>query len=87
MWPVPLAHPISTTTTNNFGEEMLVVKFMTADPGEAFTDFTHRVEHPPTNNWGQRGQRETRNELIFDRESAERLRVMLGDYLTRTDGI
>jgi hypothetical protein len=78
---MPLAHPISTTTTNNFGEEMLVVKFMTADPGEAFTDFTHRIEHPRTTVWGQRGQRETRNELIFDKSSAERLRVMLGDYL------
>ena len=78
---VPLAHPISTTTTNNHGGEMLVVKFMTADPGEAFSDFTHRVEHPRQTVWGQRGQRETRNELIFDKSSAERLRVMLGDYL------
>ena len=60
---------------------MLVVKFMTSDPGEAFTDFTHRVEHPRQTVWGQRGRRETRNELIFDKSSAERLRVMLGDYL------
>lgn len=25
---MPLAHPISTTTTNNYGDEMLVVTFM-----------------------------------------------------------
>ena len=79
--PMPLAHPISTTTTNNFGEEMLVVKFMTADPGEAFTDFTHRVEHPRQAIWGRSGPRESRSELIFDRESGDRLRAMLDDYL------
>jgi len=78
---MPLAHPTSTTTTNNYGEEMLVVTFMTADLGEAFVDFTHRIEHPRQTIWGQRGERETRSELIFDRNSAERLRAMLGDYL------
>ena len=81
---MPLAHPVSTTTTSNYGEEMLVVKFMTADPGEAFTDFTHRVEHPRQSIWGQRGPRESRSELIFDRSSAERLVEMLGNYLAET---
>jgi hypothetical protein len=42
---MPLAHPISTTTKSNFGEEMLAMKFMTADSGEHFADFSHRVEH------------------------------------------
>jgi len=78
---MPLAHPISTTTTANYGDEMLVVKFMTSDPGEAFTDFTHRVEHPRQTVWGMRGPRESRSELIFDRNSAERLVAMLGSYL------
>ena len=78
---MPLAHPTSTTTTSNFGEEMLVVTFMTADLGEAFVDFTHRVEHPRQTVWGQRGPRETRSELIFDRNSAERMRVLLAEFL------
>ena len=78
---MPLAHPISTTTTTNFGEEMLVVTFMTADLGEAFVDFTHRVEHPRQTVWGQRGPREARSELIFDRESAKRLEDLLRSYL------
>ena len=44
---MPLAHPISTTTSSNFGPEpFLVVKFITADPGEAFADFSYRTEHP-----------------------------------------
>ena len=78
---MPLAHPTSTTTTTNYGEEMLVVTFITADTGETFADFTRRVEHPRQTIWGQRGPRETRSELIFDRNSAEQLRVMLSDYL------
>ena len=78
---MPLAHPISTTTTNNYGDEMLVVKFMTSDPGEAFVDFSHRMEHPRQSTWGMRGPRESKTEMIFDRNSAERLIKMLGDYV------
>jgi len=78
---MPLAYPTSTTTTTNYGEEMLVVTFMTADAGEAFTDFTHRVEHPRQTVWGQRGPRGSRDEMIFDRESATRLVDLLGSYL------
>ncbi len=76
-----LAHPISTTTTTNFGEEMLVVTFMTADLGEAFSDFAHRVEHPRQTVWSQRGRREPKSELIFDCESAKRLVNLLRSYL------
>ena len=48
---MPLAHPISTTTSSNFGPEpFLVVKFITADPGEAFADFSYRTEHPVKRN-------------------------------------
>ncbi len=78
----PLAHPISTTTSSNFGPEpFLVVRFITANPGEEFTDFSNRTEYPPPSNWGQRGARESGTELIFDRNSAERLVGLLGDYL------
>ena len=77
--------PISTTTTANYGEEMLVVTFMTADPGEAFVDFTHRIEHPRQTVWGQRGPRESRSELIFDRSSAERLVDVLSEFLRGID--
>ncbi len=79
---MPLAHPISTTTSSNFGPEpFLVVKFITADPGEAFTDFSHRTEHPGKTQWGQRGAGEHKTELIFDRNSAARLVDMLSEYL------
>ena len=79
---VPLAHPTSTTTSNNFGPEpFLVVQFMTADPGEAFADFSHRVDKPRQTQWGIRGAREHRTELIFDRNSAERLVSLLSEYL------
>ena len=60
---------------------MLVVAFMTADPGEAFVNFAHRVEHPRQTIWGQRGPRESRSEFIFDRNSAERLQSLLADFL------
>ena len=80
---MPLAHPISTTTTNNFGEEMLIIKFMTGDPGEQFADFSHRVGHPRTSQWGMRGDRESRSEMIFDRSSAERLANLLEQFLHR----
>ena len=78
---MPLAHPISTTTTANFGEEMLVVKFMTADPGEQFADFSYRVDHPRQSVWGIRSERESRSEMIFDKSSAARLVEMLNTYL------
>ncbi len=79
---MPLAHPISTTTSSNFGPEpFLVVKFMTADPGEAFADFSYRTEHPGKTQWGQRGASEHKTELIFDRNSAARLVDMLSEYL------
>ena len=61
---MPLAHPISTTTSSNFGPEpFLVVKFITADPGEAFADFSYRTEHPGKTQWGQRGASEHKTEL------------------------
>ncbi len=48
---MPLAHPISTTTSSNFGSEpFLVVKFITADPGEAFADFSYRTQLPVKRN-------------------------------------
>ena len=79
---MPLAHPISTTTSSNFGPEpFLVVKFITADPGEAFADFSYRTEHPGKTQWGQRGDREHKTELIFDRNSSARLVDMLSEYL------
>ena len=79
---MPLAHPISTTTSSNFGPEpFLVVKFITADPGEAFADFSHRTEHPGNTQLGQRGDREHKTELILDRSSATRLVDMLTEYL------
>lgn len=82
---MPLAHPTSTTTTDNYGEEMLIVAFMTAHPGEAFSDFSHRVEHPRQTVWGMRGPRESKTEMIFDRESAKRLVELLHSFLDDQD--
>ena len=52
-----------------------------ADPGEAFADFSYRTEHPGNMQWGQRGDREHKTELILDRNSAARLVDMLSEYL------
>ena len=62
---------------------MLVVTFMTSDPGERFADFSYRVEHPRQMVWGIRGEREARQELIFARSSAERLVGLLRSYLQK----
>ena len=79
---MPLAHPISTTTSSNFGPEpFLVVKCITADPGEAFADFSYRTEHPDKTQWSQRGDSEHKTELSFDRNSSARLVDMLSEYL------
>ncbi len=80
---MPLAHPLSTTTTTNYGEEMLVVTFMTADLGEAFSDFAHRVEHPRQTVWSQRGRREPKKKANSSSmsESAKRLVNLLRSYL------
>ena len=42
---------------------------------------SHRVENPRQTVWGIRGERKSRQELIFDRESAPRLRTMLDGFL------
>jgi hypothetical protein len=79
---MPLAHPTTATTTQNYGGEMVVITFMTSDPGEQFADFRHRVDDPRTIQWGIRGRRERRTELIFDQASAARLMELLADYVT-----
>ena len=78
---MPLAHPTPTTTTPTYGEDLLAATFTHPDPGEAFVDFAHRVGHPRKAVWGQRGPRESRSELIFDRNSAKRLVDLLCSYL------
>ncbi len=55
--------------------------FENGSSGEAFADFSYRTEHPGKTQWGQRGDREHKTELIFDRNSAARLVDMLSEYL------
>lgn len=81
--PMPLAHPTSATTTSNYGDEMLVVSFTTSTPGERHADFAHRVVNPPKPQWGIRGDREHRTELIFDPASAARLIELLAEYVNQ----
>ena len=82
---MPLAHPSSSTTTHNYGEEMLVVSFTTSTPGERHADFAQRVQNPPKQQWGMREDREHRTELIFDQASATRLTEFLADYMNQRD--
>ncbi len=39
---VPLAHPTSITTTNNYSDPCVAIAFATSRPGEPLTEFKHR---------------------------------------------
>ena len=77
--PVPLAHPQSITTTNNYDESCVAVAFATSRPGEPLADFRHRIA---TRDHYSR----TRGvELVFDREAATELVRMLVPVVGRTE--
>ena len=78
---MPLAHPINTSTTDNYGRPLLAVTFLESRPGEVLADFEYRVANPPEPVWGMRGPRQERVELILTMESAARLAAILADYL------
>ena len=80
---MPLAHPVRTNTTKNYGEPLLVVAFEESRPGETLDSFEYRIENPPSAVWGQRGPRQERTELIFTRDAAVRLIEMLRPYAGR----
>jgi hypothetical protein len=81
---MPLAHPTTVTTTQNYGPEMVVISFTTSTPGERHKDFAHRVQNSPQHQWGMRGDREHRTELIFDQTSVARMITLLADYVTES---
>lgn len=82
-WTMPLAHPTTATTTSDFADEMLVVRFMTARPGESAKGFAYRVAHPHGSVLGMmRRPRQSRVEFILNRSSAKRLGDQLETFLT-----
>lgn len=80
---MPLAHPISTSTTDNYGRPLLAVTFLESRPGEELAGFEYRVAHPPEPVWGMRGPRQERVELILTKDSAAQLASILADYLNQ----
>lgn len=40
---MPLAHPVSATSTTNFGEPAIAVAFALAKPGETVANFQTRI--------------------------------------------
>ncbi len=76
---MPLAHPTSITSTNNYDEPCVAVAFATSRPGEPLTDFRHRlsVRDHYTRTRGV--------ELVLDQEAAAELVRLLIPVVGRTE--
>jgi hypothetical protein len=68
---MPLAHPVSSTSTNSFGEPAVAVFFALARPGEEVADFQLRIAS--RGEWGQTRYGREKVELVLTRESVARL--------------
>ena len=76
---VPLAHPQSITSTDNFGKPCVAVAFATSRPGEPLADFKHRLS---VRDYYSR----TRGmELMLDGEAARELVRLLIPVVGRTE--
>lgn len=76
---VPLAHPQSITTTDNYAEPCVAVAFATSRPGEPLAEFTHRLSV-----WDHYSR--TRGmELVLDWEAATELVRLLIPVVGRTE--
>ena len=76
---VPLAHPQSIITTNNYDEPCVAVAFATSRPGEPLADFKHRLS---VRDYYTR----TRGvELVLDRQAATELVRLLIPVVGRTE--
>ncbi len=64
---MPLAHPQTITTTNNYDEPCVAVAFATSRPGEPLVDFKHRLS--VRDHYSRTGG----VELVLDREAAVEL--------------
>lgn len=77
--PVPLAHPQTITTTNNYSEPCVAVAFATSQPGETLTDFRQRLSERDY-------YTRTRGlELVLDREAATELVRLLIPVVGQTE--
>ena len=77
--PVPLAHPQSITTTNNYDEPCVAIAFATSRLGEPLADFKHRIaarDHYTRTRWV---------ELVLDQEAATELVRLLIPVVGRTE--
>ena len=76
---MPLAHPQSITTTNNYDEPCVAIAFATSRPGEPLAEFKQRIA---TRDHYTR----TRGvELVLDKEAATELVRMLVPVVGRTE--
>lgn len=72
---MPLAHPVSATPTENFGQPAIAVSFALAKPGETVDDFQRRIAS--RGEWGQTRYGRHKAELVLTEESVARLVKML----------
>ena len=76
---MPLAHPQTITTTNNYDEPCVAVALATSQPGETLPDFRQRIS---VRDYYTR----TRGlELVLDREAATELVRLLIPVVGRTE--
>lgn len=76
---VPLAHPLTITTTNNYEEPCVAVAFSTSRPGEPLADFKHRLSVRDYHTCS-RGI-----ELVLDPQAAAKLVRLLIPVVGRTE--
>ena len=76
---VPLAHPQTITSTNNYGEPCVAVAFATSRPGEPLGDFKARLSDRDDYT------RAHGVELVLDREAAAELVRLLIPVVGRTE--
>lgn len=68
---MPLAFPMSITTTSNYSEPAVAVTFAMARPSEDVADFQTRIVD--VGPWGQSGVGRSKVELVLTREAATEL--------------
>lgn len=77
--PMPLAHPSSIATTNNYDEPCVAVALATSQPGETLTGFRRRLSEC------DHYTRTRGLELVLDREAATELVGLLIPVVGRTE--
>lgn len=72
---MPLAHPTSIVSTNNYSLPCVAIAFATSQPGEDVDEFQARIAEVGT--WGQSNVGRDKVELVLTEESVAELVKML----------